>query len=211
MIPLDREQHLGHKAFILILLTRFGPGLVLFAVGFVLALMRNYIVYNLVSGPVAFSPVGNPDPTMISQYVGYALSIIFIASLLIMVIGIIIGTLEYVNYVYIIEEFGIRTKKGILHQRELSILYRQIQDINIDRSLFYRLIGMARLVLLTAGQEEPDQRGLTEVVLEPINTEVAIELRLMLQRKVGVQVTETEQEADAEEIAGHGKDAPDRA
>jgi uncharacterized membrane protein YdbT with pleckstrin-like domain len=211
MIPLDQERHLGHKAFVLILLTRGGPGLVLFVLGFILALIRPVIESGIVTGPVAFGPTGAADPAVVALYVGYGLSAIFIVSLVAMIVGLVIGYLEYINYTYIIEEFGIRTSRGILHRHEISILYRQIQDINIDRSLFYRFIGLARLVLLTAGQEEPDQRGLTEVILEPIDKAVAIELRVMLQRKVGVQITETEQEADQEEKVGHGAPAPDES
>ena len=87
-------------------------------------------------------------------------------------------------------------RHGILNRRENSIPYRQIQDVDTEQGILYRLFGLSRLVIITAGHEEGGEKGDAEVWLEPINTNIAEEIQEQLEREIGVQVVEGEKEAD---------------
>lgn len=78
-----------------------------------------------------------------------------------------------------------------------------MQDINIDRPLVYRILGVSRVVIDSAGHEEfGESRSETDIVLEPIDEKLAREIRDMLQRRIGVQIVEDEKEADLEIMSG---------
>jgi putative membrane protein len=113
-------------------------------------------------------------------------------------LGIFIAWLEYTNYTYRLDEFNLIMKKGILDRKETSIPSRQIQDVNIDESLFYRFLGLSSLVLKTAGTEEKNEHGMNEIRIDPIDENIADEIQKMLERKIGVQVIEDDVKADKE-------------
>ncbi len=78
--------------------------------------------------------------------------------------------------------------KGILDRTETAIPYRQMQDVDIARPLAYRLFGLSKIVFQTAGHEEPNEHGMTEIVLEPIGKDRANEIRTLLGSKIGIQI-----------------------
>ena len=55
-----------------------------------------------------------------------------------------------------------KIRRGILSRTENAIPYRQIQDADIERSLFFRMLGLSRLVILTAGHEDEAPKGSDE-------------------------------------------------
>jgi len=134
-----------------------------------------------------------------SSYIVYGINGVFVISLILIIVGFIIGWLEYINYAYTLSEFDLRMRRGVLNRREISIPYRQIQDVDIDRNFANILLGLSRIVMQTAAHEEADEKGMTEVVLEPVDKAIALDLRDILERRIGVQVVEDEKAADVEE------------
>jgi len=62
-------------------------------------------------------------------------------------------------------------KGHIASHRELHPL-RQIQDVDIDRTLTLQFMGLSKLTIITAGHEEAAEHEKVEVVIEPIQKEV---------------------------------------
>lgn len=198
MIPLNQEQWLGEKAYVLMASRKMMPGVIMLLIFAILLSLKNIIVNLVYSG---FSAGGNGGSSMAASISSVGTTVIvalLIISLLVLIAGIIIARLEYKNLTYTFEEFDLRMKKGILHRTENSIPYRQIQDVDIDRSLTLQFMGLSKLTIITAGHEESTEHEKVEVVIEPIQKEVAEDIRVMLERKIGVQVTKSVEEADAD-------------
>ncbi len=181
MIPLNEEQHLGRRAFYLMWARNVVFALLFFLIAIGLIIVLPIIVKFQIADPVVIS---------------YFISGFWVAGFLLFVIGTIQAILRYHFYTFTLEEFGLKMNRGILHQKEISIPYRQIQDVNIDRPLIYRFFGLSTLVMLTAAHEEANEKEMAEVVLEPVNRDIAEELSGMLKRKIGVQIVEDEAVAD---------------
>ena len=198
MIPLNQEQWLGEKAYILMASRKMMPGVIMLLISAILLALKGIITSLVYRG---FSAGGNSGSAMVASIGSTSTTVIlilFIVSLVVLIFGIAIARLEYKNLTYTFEEFDLRMKKGILHRTENSIPYRQIQDVDIDRTLTLQFMGLSKLTIITAGHEEAAEHEKVEVVIEPIQKEVAEDIRQMLERKIGVQVTRSVEEADAD-------------
>jgi uncharacterized membrane protein YdbT with pleckstrin-like domain len=70
-----------------------------------------------------------------------------------------IGALSMAKYNYachqfMLDDYALHIRTGIVNRSEMSIPYRQIQDVNIEESYIERMFGVASLSVLTAGHED---------------------------------------------------------
>jgi uncharacterized membrane protein YdbT with pleckstrin-like domain len=84
-----------------------------------------------------------------------------------------------------------------------------MQNVDVTRPLVYRLFGISRLVVLSAGHEQAGEGDQTDTVFDPIDSEVAEEIRVLLGRRIGVQVIEHETEADQQNIQAKSQKVAD--
>jgi membrane protein YdbS with pleckstrin-like domain len=59
--------------------------------------------------------------------------------------------LVYNNFMYEIDQTGLIIESGIIHKKQVSVPFEQVQNVNIERSIIDRLFGLARLSIETAG------------------------------------------------------------
>jgi uncharacterized membrane protein YdbT with pleckstrin-like domain len=149
--------------------------------------------------------IGSNLPSLIPTLI----PVLFFLAIIFGGIGIIINTLRYNYFIFSLEEFGLKLKRGILDIEEITIPYRQMQNVDISRSLLYRFLGLSRLVVFSAGNEQPGEPDHTDTVFDSIDFEIAEEIRELLGRRIGVQVVEHESEADSEERAAESQPAID--
>ncbi|MEA2715189.1 MAG: Bacterial domain [Candidatus Parcubacteria bacterium] len=196
MIALQSEQHLGNRGFVVMILGRLLAALALFVVAFLIAMAHDAIVIGALR-------LFNLDPVeqqaaieSVSEYISFAIDSLFAVSVL-LIFGVSVFTiLEYYCFTFTLQEFSLRLRRGIIYRREVTIPYRQMQDINVQRTLLYRLLGTSRLVIDSAGHEEPGEENETEVILSPIDWQKAADIREFLQRRIAVQIVKTEAMAD---------------
>jgi uncharacterized membrane protein YdbT with pleckstrin-like domain len=80
----------------------------------------------------------------------------------------------------------------------MSILYHHIQNVDISRPLLYRLFGMSKVVILTAGHEdgnrleENQSEGESEGIIDIIDATEAEELQHELLSRSNVMHVEQE-------------------
>jgi uncharacterized membrane protein YdbT with pleckstrin-like domain len=98
--------------------------------------------------------------------------------------------IQFQNHTFTLEEFGLKMQEGIINKTEVSIPYRQIQDINLMRSWLHRLFGVSRLIMITAGNEEAGTHEEADTIFDPIDANLAEELRTYLGQKIGVQIVQ---------------------
>ncbi len=79
----------------------------------------------------------------------------FILALPIYLVSILIGTfLTYNNFTFEINSKGLVIKSGVIHRSEVSLPYDQVQNVNIERTLFDRILGLSKLSIETAGSAQ---------------------------------------------------------
>lgn len=209
MIPIGSQQHLGKKTFIIMLLQGALPGVVLLFLVIILHFsginIVNDINNNVENINTIFPTIGNN----LQNFESMLVPLIFFLAILLGCIGIIVNSLRYRFYVFTLEEFGIRLRKGVLHVVEITIPYRQMQNVDVTRSLVYRILGLSRLVILSAGHEQAGEGDQTDTVFDPIDSEVAEEIRVLLGRRIGVQVIEHESEADQQDALARSQKVMD--
>ena len=204
MILLNEEQRLGRKAYTLMVLQGLVPTVIIAVIAIVL-LAASRGLSDLIF--VVFKLAGSGTPAMsnaIDYSVHYVVFLAFALAGVSFVMSFMTSRLRYRKYTFTFEEFGLRLRRGMMRVTELTIPYRQMQDVEVERGFFHQLTGTARIVINSAGHEEPAARFRpaeeTNIILDPIDVTAAEEIRLMLQRKIGVQVVEGEREADREAL-----------
>ncbi|MCX6715423.1 MAG: PH domain-containing protein [Candidatus Taylorbacteria bacterium] len=185
MIILNQEQRLGRKAYFLIVFHKVKVGLIILLIAFILLALNSF----------AGKFIPSFIPAVIATYIVLGA---FILALVACIMSIFAARAEYSRHTFTFEEFGLKLKSGVFKITEVTIPYRQMQDINIERDMLHQMTGTARIVIDSAGHDDEGEKSENDIVLDPIDKEVAEEIRLMLQRKIGVQVIEHESEADRE-------------
>lgn len=209
MIPIDRPQHLGRKTLALMILQGSVPGVAMLIFVIVLSFFKTDL--NLISTSEVVT-LGQIFPIIGSNLQNIStllVPFIFFLAVLFMCLGIVINILRYQFFVFTLEEFGLRLRKGVLRVEEISIPYRQMQNVDVTRPLVYRIFGISRLVVLSAGHEQAGEGDQTDTVFDPIDKEVADIIRELLGRRIGVQVIEHETEADQQNKQDRAKKVAD--
>ena len=201
MITLGQPQHLGNKTLMLILSRRTTVAFILFIVNGALV----FLIPSLAIGMAGISSLGGSinqnNVTVITNGLVSLNTLLFLGSIIIFLITLIIGFFQYRNFVFILDEFSLKIRKGILSEIEISVPYRQIQDINLLRTFSHRMFGVSRLIIITAGHEDVKEHDETDTVFDPIDADLAEEIRSFLERRIGVQVIEGTTQADSEEVS----------
>jgi len=133
---------------------------------------------------------------------GLVMSVAWIALALFVVVGLITffaSWLIYVHYKFFLGEDSLKIKRGILDKEEIAIPYRQIQDVDIERDLMFQMMGLSRLIILTAGHEdEKPSEDESEGVLPGMDKDLAEWLQGQLLKRANVQkVVETNAASNA--------------
>jgi len=67
-------------------------------------------------------------------------------------VAILIGaTLTYNNFFFEVDETGLQIESGVIHKSSVSLPFEQIQNVNIERTLADRVLGLSKLSIETAG------------------------------------------------------------
>lgn len=209
MIPIGRPQHLGRKTMILMLIQGLIPCVLFLFVVIALSFIKNRISFGDSSSLdilYQFIPAVDPNVSVLSNII---IPVLFFLAIILGGIGVLVNYLRYVCFKFTLEEFGLRMRKGVLRVEEISIPYRQMQNVDVTRPLFYRILGLSRLVILSAGHEQIEEGDQTDTVFDPIDSEIAEEIRTLLGRRIGVQVIEHETEADKQDAEAKARKAYD--
>ena len=206
MITLNTPIQLGHKAFLFFLVQKTLAPLVVIFVAMIVGIMGNTIVQGIVGLLSVAGMANSGTPALVISLVTNGVFLMITLALVVGIFGFVVSTLQYRNYTLVFEDFNLSVNRGIISTKQISIPYRQIQDVAIERDLNHRLLGLARLVLNTAGHSD-DEKGLSEVSFEPIDFDLANEARELLERKIGIQIIQSER-ANTEDTSQGPHDPP---
>jgi uncharacterized membrane protein YdbT with pleckstrin-like domain len=199
MITIGQEQHMGKRTFLLLLSRKTTVALVLFIVSVAVFSLHSSLAIGIAGLAAMGGAVSGATAISIAGDISYVSLFIFLGSIIAFLLGLIVTLLQYRNYTFTLDEFDIKMRRGIFSKKEISISYRQIQAVDIIRSVSYRLFGVSRLVMITAGDDDPGENEEADTVLDPIDKSIAEDIRELLEHKIGVQVIEGTIQADKEE------------
>jgi len=191
---MGKEQRLGHATLGFYFLRNLFPGVVLFFGLLVILGLKDAVSAAILSGAGDFGvTAANAD---------LAVSFIVVALMLLSAVSIAIGTLisiiSYETFTYSVDEFDLKIRQGFLDHTEMAIPYRQIQDVDIDRPLPYRILGLSKLEILTAGNDSKEKGNYADGLFNAIDADRAEDLKAQLLKRAGVQFVQ--QIAPQEEI-----------
>lgn len=107
-----------------------------------------------------------------------------------LIVAIISSKVKYRSYGYCLSEDALKIRQGIMSKVEMAIPYRQIQNVNIERSFSEQVFGLSRLIVLTAGEDDDNEKTKgdeSQGVLPAIDQALALQLQNELIRKADVQ------------------------
>jgi uncharacterized membrane protein YdbT with pleckstrin-like domain len=180
-VPEEVYHTMGKKTFWIFFLERVHAAFIL--------LLLTIALFVLGSQPfLAKTPIGNlTSYTMLAAWIALILFIVVLA------VTFLIGWLIYANFKFCLGDDSLKIKKGVLDKEEVAIPYRQIQDVDIRRDLSFQMLGLSRIVILTAGHEEDEKPGdnETEGILPALDKDLAEWMQAELLKRANVQkVTE---------------------
>jgi uncharacterized membrane protein YdbT with pleckstrin-like domain len=79
--------------------------------------------------------------------------------------------MEYRYYTYLFSEEAFIMTYGYMTRNEVATLYHHIQNVNIERSVLDRAIGVSKLIILMTGSDRTSQRN--QIVLPAIGRKKA--------------------------------------
>ena len=190
MLTPGKPQHLGNRSMMLILYRRTTIAFFLFIISGAVAFIGPSIAVGVAGLTSIGGDISQTAVNSISSFITTIDIIVLLLSVIAFLVGIILGMLEYRTHFFILDEFGIHVRRGIINHDEVSIPYRQIQDMNLMRSLVHRMFGVSRLIMITAGHEDSVDHEQVDTIFDPIDADLAVEIREYLDKKIGVQMVE---------------------
>lgn len=143
-VPEEKYQTLGWRTLMIFILQRILAPLLLLIVSIILLSLRGQ------------SFLVSPQFGDLNPYVGYAALITFALFIIFGALGFFVAWLIYINYKFCFGEDSLRIKRGIFNKEEIAIPYRQIQDVDLIRDFAFLILGLSRIIILTAGHEDHD-------------------------------------------------------
>jgi uncharacterized membrane protein YdbT with pleckstrin-like domain len=90
--------------------------------------------------------------------------------------------MSYNRYLYEFTNNGIKIERGIIWKRYSNIPYKRIQNVDVHRGIFARILGYSTVIFQTAGYSGPHAFG--EGLLPAIDPKKSEEIRDMVMKKI---------------------------
>ena len=86
-------------------------------------------------------------------------------------------------------EDALLLRHGIFTKEEFAVPYRQIQNIEIERTVGDQIMGISKLIILTAGHEndEEEKKDDPEGIIPSIDQHIAMSLQTELLKRTNIQ------------------------
>ena len=163
------SQHLGKRALSFLISKHSHAAVVLFLIAIAATLLKNVVGQSAI----------------MSQIIIWS----WILFIIMLAYAFIVGWLVYVNYTFSLEDDAFKIRRGVISKKETAIPYRQIRDVNIERSFFQQIAGVSKLVILTVGEESLSSNVSESVlpVVDNIDKHLALAAQAELLKRANVQ------------------------
>ncbi len=173
--PLANDQYynLGPKTFWYLFSKNSLSGFVFLVIALVISIVRSY-------------SAGSPDMTgflRMASWFSFAVAVIGF------IVAFVLSKIVYKNTGFTLSEDALLIRHGVFTKEEFAVPYRQIQNIEIERTLSDQMMGISKLIILTAGQENDieEKRDDPEGIMPAIDRAVAVLLEAELLKRANIQ------------------------
>lgn len=141
------------------------------------------IVYIASASHFVLSPDQINSLQIAGQNIPVYAALVFVCYVILL---ILLAWYDYSSHKFMIDEFAVHIRDGILSRRETAIPFRQIQDVDLKETYIHRIFGVAELHVLTAGHDDPDEsRQRSSGVFRLVDRRYAIELQKEILNRSG--------------------------
>ncbi|MEI7688828.1 MAG: PH domain-containing protein [Candidatus Nomurabacteria bacterium] len=172
------NKKLGIKVFYYYLSKRVVSGIFLLVVSFIISSLKGVMVAKMA--------LAIPLTTSLS-IANFLVNGLFIISILLIIFGILMSWINYISCEYALDENAISIRRGIFNKKEVFIPYRQIENINIDQTFNFKMMGVSKLIIETAGNDG-NNGGDPEGVFDVIDSNVATSIREFILQRTNTEV-----------------------
>ncbi len=103
-------------------------------------------------------------------------------------ISISVARFAYRSQGFCLSDDALKIRRGVFTKQEIAIPYRQIQNVDVERTFFQQIAGVSKLVIVTAGSDdEKTEQNESKGILENLDKEVAVALQEELLRRADIQ------------------------
>jgi uncharacterized membrane protein YdbT with pleckstrin-like domain len=143
-----KRHSLGHRAFLVFLSRRIGW----------------VVLFFIITAAVWW--VGQRLPAEDMIWGNYVAEICLIASIGFFLFVFLRTYFEYRYYTYLFTDDAFIMTYGYIVRNEVATLYHHIQNVNIERSIADRMIGVSKLIILMTGSDRMTHRN--QIVLPAV-------------------------------------------
>ncbi|MDE2188308.1 MAG: PH domain-containing protein [Patescibacteria group bacterium] len=170
-VPLDKNgyRRLGHSTLYFLLIKYGFPAIILFLIELVLL--------GAAAGGNVLPPFSEwvSSSLIVGSIVRFAAGTVPALILISLLVAAIMAYGWYWSFRYRLGDNDLSFEKGLISIQEISVPFRQIQNVDIEQSVLYRIFDLADLVILTAGHEDPEHLGKSEseIIMPALNEDEA--------------------------------------
>ncbi len=176
------NQRLGIRALVLYIVKGLLPGVILLFLTFIVLSLKDTLINSFINS-------GYAAPDVINKIVLFVIGGMYVLSTLILIFGLLINLIHYFTCIFGMDDYGFKMHRGLISRDEVTIPYHQIEDVDVDQSVIGRLLGVGKLIILTAGNENKDKHGEeNEIVFSIIDISIAKSLQKILVERSSVQL-----------------------
>ena len=161
---MEKETKLGLKVFYYYLSRRILFGIILLIISFIFLFIKESVLVKI----LFFLPA-----TTATGLVSIIITFIFLASFAFLAGGMTLAWIRYISCTFSLNDVAISVKRGFLNKKEIAIPYRQIQNVNIEQSFLHRMMGICKLIIQTAGNDNNDTEGEDAGIFDVIDFNLA--------------------------------------
>jgi uncharacterized membrane protein YdbT with pleckstrin-like domain len=159
----SKKHALGQRAFLVFLARRIKFAVFLF----------------IVTGAVWWSERWLPPVYVL--WGDYATKLLLAVSVAYFAFVLLETYLEYRYYTYLFTDDAFIMTYGYMIRNEVATLYHHIQNVNIERSVMDRMIGVSKVIILMTGADRGAQRN--EIILPAVGRRKAKQVQAELLRR----------------------------
>ena len=175
---MNNKQKLGIKVFYYYLSKRTSIGIIVLVSAIVAASFKESLILKLAT-LISF-------PSAVNIVVLFTKGLFTISALL-LIFGLFLSFVKYISCDFTLDDNAFNIRRGFLTKREVSIPYRQIQNINIEQSFGNKMLGIGKLVVLTEGDSGENNAKNREGVFDVIDYDLAHLVREFILQKTNIQ------------------------
>lgn len=148
--------------------------------GYITYLVIVYFLSILVNGAVFFRALLTKQTSLLN-YLSFAL---FGYLILIIILGEIYARMAYNRWMYEFTPTNFKKESGIIWKRYSNIPYDRVQNVDITRGVFARLLGFSTVMIQTAGYSYGGRYGArSEGYIPAVSQEEAEHIREFLMKR----------------------------